>query len=1611
MTCRMVEERGMGVNIRDKLYLEQLHRDRSESADTFEKPSTRDMWRSIVEKYSDQAHFIYELIQNADDAGATSARFVLEENRLIFAHNGSRYFSISNPETEDIDSRCGMLGDINAITGIAFSNKKTQDNKIGKFGVGFKAVFQYTKTPHIYDPVFRFRINRYIVPTKLDEDFPGRGTDETLFVFPFDHEDRDPKETYRDIEGKLRNLSHPVLFLSHLSRISFTIGELVGGYEKRLEEEYAFDDLTSERLELIQKIGGEVSVKRLLLFSRSRNGLSYSVGFFLDESGALIPVNEPAFCYFPTKETTGLHFLIHAPFLLTDSREGIRAGIPHNVELIDLLSTLAADAVVCLRDIGLKKGARLLNDDIISIIPTDPDVFCEPDDVHRVSFRAFYTAIRNTFATQSVLPTRTGYTSSEHAYWAMNPTLANLFSEKQLGKMTGDEQSAWIFPSLSREETQRGRHKIFDYINGVSVMGVNEKYFLTHVDAHFIERQEAGWLHSFYRWLSETQNRVAYAETAPIFLDQFSRAAAIADESGHHLLFLPEPDAIGFRTIRPDFLEEASTVEFLNLLGLSQPLLEDRIFSVILPKYRNKTSILSERHFELLFDYFGKCPQEEVSAFVEEIRKYEFFSYFSDGERSLCGERVTELYFPEEQWQRFFSEKPSTKFLDWESYKGMISPDAEGRLRDFFRKLGVRFFPARSEKVTGDGRLHQVVEYEIDGLRESVEAAVSTEDPERSVFLWRMLCELEENNILDRNILKKQVMSRKTRRQNWTTVYEDSETSVLLRTAPWILNKKGSFVRATEVTKSTLSDIYPTDCRGASELAEILEIGDRVSAEEEAKLLSDEQRTHIEFAKWCSEQGITREDLEEVLENKRRKQRKKSEPEEMPWIEIIDEVGKEDGVGGSGETKSKKSGSRSGRTFHQATARVTKEIFQRTNPVPTVHSGEKIVEPEESDGDELIPTSVDFGRKAELEKQKAAAAIDRIAYQEELQARALAAKRYSFEWFRILLRLESLSSNMNDMNSREIAIGFSRVEREEGTQRTLILKHPNRYVPQFLEDLGDIPLTLKTGDQSRRLMIEVANVKSYTLRVKLKSSADMEGLDLESIQEANIDVGSPSFLLEALRREFGKFPYEPDYDMQSHLPSNIEFVFGPPGTGKTTCLANEVLIPLMAKEKDLNVLVLAPTNKAADVLVRRVMTSMGEDTSYRNWLVRFGVTGDEVIEESSIYRDRTWDIGSVKRSVTVTTIARFAYDHLTSGGKALPLNIFDWDDIVFDEASMIPLATILYPLYKMKPEKFIVAGDPFQIEPIIAVNLWKNENIYTMVGLDSFVHPKTVPHPYPVKLLMRQFRSTPTVGEVFSRFAYGGKLQHHRTQESRRSLNIESHLDVRSLNLIKFPMSRYESIYRSKRLHQSSSYQIYSAIFTFEFLSELSRWIAEANPGETFKIGVVAPYRAQADLIEKLVATKNHPKETEIQVGTIHGFQGDECDIVLAVFNPPPTIGTGKEMFLNKRNILNVSVSRAKDYLFIIMPDDRTENIHRLQLVKQLEGLLKRSGDCAEYSSEDIEEILFGERNYLENNAFSTGHQNVNVYGKPEKRYEIRTEDNAVDVQLVDADRSERLGG
>ena len=130
----------------------------------------------------------------------------------------------------------------------------------------------------------------------------------------------------------------------------------------------------------------------------------------------------------------------------------------------------------------------------------------------------------------------------------------------------------------------------------------------------------------------------------------------------------------------------------------------------------------------------------------------------------------------------------------------------------------------------------------------------------------------------------------------------------------------------------------------------------------------------------------------------------------------------ETGTEGSSKTEPKK-------RIPKATSKVAKDIIKRTSSTPSEYHATPDVEPDDIDEDEFIPSPVDFSRKAELEKEKAAKAIDRIAYQEELQQRALDSDKYSYSWFKALLELEALNSNANNLNSKEVSISFACVER------------------------------------------------------------------------------------------------------------------------------------------------------------------------------------------------------------------------------------------------------------------------------------------------------------------------------------------------------------------------------------------------------------------------------------------------------------------------------------------------------------------------------------------------------------------------------------------------------
>ena len=153
--------------------------------------------------------------------------------------------------------------------------------------------------------------------------------------------------------------------------------------------------------------------------------------------------------------------------------------------------------------------------------------------------------------------------------------------------------------------------------------------------------------------------------------------------------------------------------------------------------------------------------------------------------------------------------------------------------------------------------------------------------------------------------------------------------------------------------------------------------------------------------------------------------------------------------------------------------RVGKELTKRATSMPkerqsnTDDSGEDLP----ADEDDYSKPTVDISKKIEKVKDQAERDIQEIARLEDLKQKAQDAEHYSYGWFNALLELESLNSWENNANSREISISFAKVEREVGTARTLVLKHPSRYIPQSMEDLADIPLELHFAGNRRKKLL------------------------------------------------------------------------------------------------------------------------------------------------------------------------------------------------------------------------------------------------------------------------------------------------------------------------------------------------------------------------------------------------------------------------------------------------------------------------------------------------------------------------------------------------------------
>ena len=104
------------------------------------------------------------------------------------------------------------------VSGVGQSGKSGDLTTIGQFGIGFKSVYAYTKSPRVHSGAEHFRIDHYVRPSAVD---PVDGdSPETLFVFPFDLDTVPAATAVREIAAALDRIEpETLLFLRNITRL------------------------------------------------------------------------------------------------------------------------------------------------------------------------------------------------------------------------------------------------------------------------------------------------------------------------------------------------------------------------------------------------------------------------------------------------------------------------------------------------------------------------------------------------------------------------------------------------------------------------------------------------------------------------------------------------------------------------------------------------------------------------------------------------------------------------------------------------------------------------------------------------------------------------------------------------------------------------------------------------------------------------------------------------------------------------------------------------------------------------------------------------------------------------------------------------------------------------------------------------------------------------------------------------------------------------------------------------------------------------------------------------------------------------------------------------
>jgi hypothetical protein len=351
-------------------------------------PALAGPWHQLFKQVQSPRHVLSELLQNADDAGATKAFAELKDGVFVFGHNG-RDFS-----EDEFRSLCRF----------GYSNKRVL-RTIGFRGIGFKSTFSLGNVVELRTPTLSvaFDKSRFTEPRWLGS---SNGDGQTLVRIDLADKRRE-RELERNFDAWSANPLSLLFFrnLTHLRVGTREIERVDGGHGPVARSRWvALGDDAESRLLVCRSESKrfpaaaiqEIREQRMLFEEEDLSFAPCAVEIVLGAPGRLYVV-------LPTDVRLNIPFACNAPFVQDPARDRIKEISPTNRWLLERIGSLAASVMVeWLKNKDLPLSERA---EAYELLPSPAD---DEDSLSSACARVLVDAFRRTIEDEPCLLTEEG---------------------------------------------------------------------------------------------------------------------------------------------------------------------------------------------------------------------------------------------------------------------------------------------------------------------------------------------------------------------------------------------------------------------------------------------------------------------------------------------------------------------------------------------------------------------------------------------------------------------------------------------------------------------------------------------------------------------------------------------------------------------------------------------------------------------------------------------------------------------------------------------------------------------------------------------------------------------------------------------------------------------------------------------------------------------------------------------------------------------------------------------------------------------------------------------------------------------------------------------------